>query len=104
MANGKTNRTGWSAGAVVFFASLSTVSKAQTITTAALADAAPTPVPVDHPLALLALIVGVGALAMWWLRRMGVSMHTLRNVALGGTMLALSATALWGTRRQWFQR
>ncbi len=96
MAKGKTNRTGWSAGAVVFFASLSTVSKAQTITTAALADAAPTPVPVDHPLALLALIVGVCALAMWWLRRMGVSLHTLRNVALGGTMLALSATALWG--------
>ena len=86
MAKGKTNRTGWSAGAVVFFASLSTVSKAQTITTAALADAAPTPVPVDHPLALLALIVGVCALAMWWLRRMDSLLYWISHWPINGQM------------------
>ena len=84
---------------------------AQTITTepAALPPVGtPAPVPVDHPLALLALVLGLSVAACWWIRRMGVSMGTLRNVALGGVMLVLGASSFWGdavwAQLQWLQR
>ncbi|QIL82711.1 midcut-by-XrtH protein [Diaphorobacter sp. HDW4A] len=93
----KTSIRGESALLAVLLAAVSLDSRAQTITTAPLAVApASVPVPVDHPLALIALVLGLCAAAFWLLRRMGVSMSTLRNVALGGTMLALGATVFWG--------
>ena len=80
-------------------AAVSLAGRAQTIATEPVSVppiSAPTPVPVDHPLALIALVLGVGITAVWWLRRMGVSMDTVRHLALGGVMLALGASAFWG--------
>ena len=76
-------------------------AQAQTITTAPVAMAVaadPVAVPAGHALTwlLLMAVLVLGLVVM--LRRMGVSLHSLRSAALGVAMLALSASALWGDK------
>lgn len=70
--------------------------QAQTITTAPVAAiAGPMPVPVGNALTLLmmTLVLLVGLVLL--LRRLGVSIHTLRSLALGGAMLVVGGAVLW---------
>ena len=93
----KASIRGGSASLAVLLAALCFDSRAQTITTAPLAVTPSSfPVPVDHPLALLALVFALCAAAFWLFKRMGVSMSTLRNMVIGGAMLTLGASAFWG--------
>ena len=71
--------------------------QAQTITTSAVA-AVPvvvSPVPFGQPLTWLLLTLLLCASVVWLLKRMGVSMGTLRQFMLGGAALLLGATAFW---------
>lgn len=85
-------------------------SQAQTITTSPITTlpVAATPVPFGQPLTWLLLTLVLFAGAMWLLKRMNVSMGTLRQIALGSCVLVLSTTALWGdavfAQLQWIQR
>lgn len=72
--------------------------QAQTITTSpvAVAPVAALPVPMGQPLTWLLLgLALVGSLG-WLLRRMEVQPSHLRQWALGGAMLVLGASTLWG--------
>ena len=75
--------------------------QAQTITTApvaAVVAASPVPVPAGQALTwvLLMAVLLLGLVVL--LRRMGVSLHTLRSVAMGVAMLGVAASALWGDK------
>lgn len=53
-------------------------------------------IPVDHPGALLLLVLAMGACVAWVRRRGGFAKATLRAWALGGTALVLGAALTWG--------
>jgi hypothetical protein len=57
---------------------------------------APAAIPVDHPVALLVLVLCISACLPWALRRLGVSATTLRAWGLGITALALGALLTFG--------
>lgn len=85
-------------------------SQAQTITTSPITTLpmAATPVPFGQPLTWWLLTLALCAGAMWLLKRMNVSMGTLRQIALGGCALALVGTVFWGNavlaQLQWVER